>query len=104
MTLRNTPTQTRAVKTLESIEAAALVHYDEVGRDRFNTTSVAKLAGVSIGTLYRYFEDKVELLNAVRPDRDKAEEKLRLVEEALSDSRFAVDERIVNARAILDLA
>ncbi|WP_181137702.1 helix-turn-helix domain-containing protein [Rathayibacter sp. AY1D2] len=37
----------------------------EVGRERATTAQVAARAGVGIGTLYRYFEDFADLLEAV---------------------------------------
>jgi Bacterial regulatory proteins, tetR family len=67
---RINPTQARAVQTLQRIEAAALQVLAEHGRDRFSTGDVAKVAGYSIGTLYRYFADRVALLDHIWPDRD----------------------------------
>lgn len=51
------------------IDAAKNV-YDIVGRDRFDTNLVAAHAGLSIGTIYRYFENRIDLMDAVYPDRD----------------------------------
>lgn len=69
-TLRVSPTQTRAQQRIEQILDAARKHYDEVGRDRFNTGDVARLAGCSVGTVYRYFEDRVAIMDAIHPNRD----------------------------------
>lgn len=71
-TLRTAPVQDRAARRIEQILQAARNHYAKVGRDRFNTGDVAKMAGCSVGTLYRYFADRVALLDAIDPDRDKA--------------------------------
>lgn len=71
-TLRVSPSQTRAHRRIDQILDAARKHYDEVGRDRFNTGDVAKLAGCSVGTVYRYFEDRVAIMDAIHPNRDDA--------------------------------
>lgn len=71
-TLRVMPKQSRAQTRIESILDAARTHYAEVGRDRFNTGDVARLAGCSVGTVYRYFEDRVAILDAIDPNRDAA--------------------------------
>lgn len=63
--LRKTPTQQRARQTLDDIlEAAAQLFEADCGRD-LNTNRVAERAGVSIGTLYYYFPNKVSLLAAL---------------------------------------
>lgn len=73
-TPRNTPVQDRAVKRLARIKAAAVMLYNdpEVGRDRLTTADVALLADCAIGTVYRYFTDRVALLDAIAPDRDQS--------------------------------
>lgn len=38
------------------------------GRDKLQTTRVAELAGVSVGTLYEYFPDKDALVKAVESE------------------------------------
>ncbi|WP_165066119.1 TetR/AcrR family transcriptional regulator [Marisediminicola senii] len=69
--LRNAPRQKRAGRTVATIEAAVrdILADPEWGRDRLTTGQVAKLAGVSIGTIYRYFPDRLALLDHVWPDR-----------------------------------
>lgn len=71
-TVRNEPQQKRAAVRLEAIKAAAITLYNDpsIGRDRFTTAQVADLAGCSIGSVYRYFIDRVALLDAIAPDRD----------------------------------
>ena len=72
--LRNTPKQPRSHKTLSSLaeSATALYNEPEVGRDRLTTAMVAKLSGVSIGTFYRYFPSRYELLEHIAPHRDQS--------------------------------
>lgn len=66
--LRNTPVQTRSAKTLKAILDAGREVLAEVGRDRLTTAMVADRAGVSIGTFYRYYPDRVPLLNQIQPN------------------------------------
>jgi AcrR family transcriptional regulator len=56
------------VKKLEQAISAVL-RDPEIGRDLFATTQVAVLAGVSIGTVYRYFLDRAAMVDRVWPDR-----------------------------------
>lgn len=62
---RITPKQQRGIDTRTRIIEAANAVYEEVGRDYFKTQTVQKQSGLSIGTIYRYFENRVALLAAV---------------------------------------
>jgi len=73
---RAVPVQARARARYEAILTAAKEHYAQVGRDRFAMDVVAEKAGCSVGTIYRYFEDRVGLLEAAVPDQQSAEEQL----------------------------
>jgi AcrR family transcriptional regulator len=68
---RHAPQQVGARASVEKIEGATrqLLRDPEIGRDRFTTAQVAKLADLSIGTIYRYFADRTRLLEHVWPDR-----------------------------------
>lgn len=70
--MRAEPIQARGRATREKVIAAARELYDDpdIGRDRLDTNAVAAKAGVSIGTVYRYFEDRVDILNVIDPERD----------------------------------
>ncbi len=58
--------QARSRATVETIlQAGARILSDE-GWAVFTTNRVADLAGVSIGSLYQYFPDKLSLVNAIR--------------------------------------
>jgi AcrR family transcriptional regulator len=63
--MRKSPSQQRARETVSIIlEAAARI----LERDEpvaFNTNAVAELAGISIGTLYHYFQNKDAILIAM---------------------------------------
>lgn len=68
--LRNEPIQKRATNRLESLRAAGRTVYHRDGRDRLTSAAVAAEAGCSIGTFYRYFPDRVALLDDIYPNRD----------------------------------
>lgn len=64
-----TPRQARAVRTVRSMLVAADQMIQAEGFDRFTSADVASAAGVSIGIFYRYFRDRVAVLDALYPDR-----------------------------------
>ncbi|WP_342781718.1 TetR/AcrR family transcriptional regulator [Rhizobium glycinendophyticum] len=64
--MRKEPRQARSRATVETIvEAGARILSNE-GWAGFTTNRVAELAGVSIGSLYQYFPDKLTLVDAIR--------------------------------------
>ncbi|WP_343303943.1 TetR/AcrR family transcriptional regulator [Mesorhizobium retamae] len=64
--MRKEPRQARSRATVETIvQAGARILSDE-GWVGFTTNRVAELAGVSIGSLYQYFPDKLSLVDAIR--------------------------------------
>ncbi|MBY5637577.1 TetR/AcrR family transcriptional regulator [Rhizobium leguminosarum] len=64
--MRKEPRQARSRATVEAmVEAGARILSDE-GWTGFTTNRVAELAGVSIGSLYQYFPDKLSLVNEIR--------------------------------------
>lgn len=64
--MRKEPRQARSRATVEAIvQAGARILSDE-GWAGFTTNRVAELAGVSIGSLYQYFPDKLSLVDAIR--------------------------------------
>ncbi|UFU14584.1 TetR/AcrR family transcriptional regulator [Curtobacterium sp. C1] len=67
--LRNDPVQARSAATLERILDAARFLAQGTGYDRFTTAHVADRAGVSIGTVYRYFPDRVAILDVIDTGR-----------------------------------
>lgn len=62
---RKTPQQQRAQHSVDVILEAAAQLLEATGEAGFNTNAVAERAGVSIGTLYRYFPDKRSILRAL---------------------------------------
>ncbi len=69
--LRSTPVQGRSKVTLKSIVDAAesLLADPEVGRELMTTALIADKVKVSIGIIYRYFEDVVSIMDYVWPQR-----------------------------------
>lgn len=64
--VRNEPVQVRSAARLASLLDAAASVVDEVGFDRLTTAMVAERAGAAIGTVYRYFPDRIAVLQALR--------------------------------------
>jgi AcrR family transcriptional regulator len=62
---RKTPVQARSAASVDAILDATIQVLLSVGKDRLTTTKVASRAGVSVGTLYQYFPNKIALLQAV---------------------------------------
>ena len=79
---RKIPRQARAEATVGVILQAAAQLLERAGEAGFNTNALAERAGVSVGTIYRYFSDKRAILVAlVRRER------------AATDAAFAAQAR-----------
>lgn len=63
---RKQPVQSRSRATVEAILEATLQVLLAAGYARLTTTRVAERAGVSVGTLYQYFPDKLSLVTALK--------------------------------------
>lgn len=63
--LRHEPVQARSNARLAALLDAAAVTIDHVGYERLTTAMVAERAGASIGTVYRYFPDRIAVLQGV---------------------------------------
>jgi AcrR family transcriptional regulator len=69
--LRKAPRQARSEATFAAIVEAAAQILEREGEEEATTARIAERAGVSIGTLYQYFEDRDAVLAAViRRDRE----------------------------------
>lgn len=64
--MRKEPRQARSRATVEMIVQAGARILSDQGWAGFTTNKVADLAGVSIGSLYQYFPDKLSLVDAIR--------------------------------------
>jgi AcrR family transcriptional regulator len=64
--MRKEPRQARSRATVEVIVRAGARVLGDRGWAGFTTNEVAEVAGVSIGSLYQYFPDKLALIDAIR--------------------------------------
>lgn len=63
--LRNEPVQARSTARLTALLDAAAAVIGEIGYERLTTAMVAERAGASIGTVYRYFPDRIAVLQSL---------------------------------------
>lgn len=84
---RVTPKQTRGQDRLADILEGARQHYGAVGRDAFTIREVAALANCSVATIYRYFGDRIALMDAIQPSRDESQAALERLLRALDQHR-----------------
>lgn len=64
--MRKEPRQARSRATVEIIVRAGARVLGDRGWAGFTTNEIAEVAGVSIGSLYQYFPDKLALVDAIR--------------------------------------
>ncbi len=64
--MRKAPSQSRSRLMVSVILEAATRVLVETGWSKFTTNQVASIAGVSIGSLYQYFPNKLALAEAIR--------------------------------------
>ncbi|MFO0599984.1 MAG: TetR/AcrR family transcriptional regulator [Myxococcaceae bacterium] len=82
---RKLPRQARAQATVDAILRATAHILRTKGWDALNTNAVAKVAGVSIGSLYQYFPSKEALVAALAEQH--ATRGLGVLMEAVTDAR-----------------
>src|SRR6195952_5452720 len=63
--VRNEPVQVRSSTRISALVDAAAEVIEEVGVERMTTAMVAERAGASIGTVYRYFPDRIAVVEAL---------------------------------------
>lgn len=63
--IRNEPVQARSAARLTALLDAAAHVIDEIGYERLTTAMVAERAEASIGTVYRYFPDRIAVLQSL---------------------------------------
>ena len=83
--LRNEPVQARSTARLTALLDAAAAAIDELGYERLTTAMVAERAGASIGTVYRYFPDRIAVLQALATRN--LDYVVRSIERAIGDRR-----------------
>ena len=62
---RTAPQQIRSQQRVDLILDTAAVLFSESGYENASTNAIAERAGISIGSLYRYFPDKDAILRAL---------------------------------------
>ena len=78
--VRLEPVQQRSTRRLEDLLNAAATYIHDNGFETLTTAHVSDIAGSSIGTVYRYFPDRIALLDALaQRNAERAEEKLAAV-------------------------
>lgn len=94
---RKTPRQPRSKASVDFILEAAAQVLEAVGEAGFNTNAVAARAGVSIGTLYRYFPDKAAILRglALRETQAHRDAVMTILAEGAAD--MAPDRAMIRA-------
>ncbi len=74
-TIRVEPVQVRSSKRLVALLDATANVIADIGYETLTTAMVAERAGASIGTVYRYFPDRIAVLQAlISRNRQRAEE------------------------------
>ena len=73
---RSVPQQTRSQERVDSILDTAADLFTEIGYEASTTNAIAERAGISIGTLYRYFSDKDAILRALAARYHQEEKEL----------------------------
>jgi AcrR family transcriptional regulator len=63
--IRNEPVQARSTARLATLLDSAAAVIAELGYERLTTAMVAERAGASIGTVYRYFPDRIAVLQSL---------------------------------------
>lgn len=97
--LRKTPTQSRALKTREAIVEAAFQILTKEGEAAVTTNRIAERAGVSVGSVYQYFNDKDAILLAlINRERDAMAARIGKELEGVGEAEVeAVTRRIIHA-------
>lgn len=92
---RKVPQQARSRALVEAILEAAIRILEEDGAARFTTKRVADRAGVSVGSLYQYFPNKLALLRELQAREEH--DTLSAIETLLTDETLVPAERMHNA-------
>jgi len=95
---RNPPRQSRSRATYEAILDAAIRIFDREGMDAATTSRIAEVAGVSVGTLYQYFANRDQILEALQ--QREFERAQRMMQELLANPESVSDRAV--ARAVVE--
>jgi len=97
--MRETPKQSRSKKTVEFISEATIQVLDSGDGSILTTNHIADRAGISVGTLYRYFPDKGAILRFVvrREIKRTSEKVLSVIKTSRANSADALVSEVVDA-------
>ncbi|WP_081269971.1 TetR/AcrR family transcriptional regulator [Variovorax paradoxus] len=91
--MRKAPRQQRSRATVDVIIEAAARVLGRRGWARFTTNEIAAVAGVSVGSLYQYFPNKLAIAEAIR--QRHLDEVLRVLSPAdEQDGTLSLDQRV----------
>ena len=91
--MRKAPRQRRSQSTVESIVEAGARVLAQKGWANFTTNEVARIAGVSIGSLYQYFPNNLAIAEAIRK-RHLDEILLMLPDWEEQDEEISLEQRV----------
>lgn len=92
--IRNEPVQARSTARLAALLDSAAAVIDEIGYERLTTAMVADRAGASIGTVYRYFPDRIAVLQSLAA-RNSERLLARLADELASESHTTTTDALL---------
>jgi AcrR family transcriptional regulator len=95
---RNSPQQSRSRATVGMILDAAIRILDQEGGDAATTSRIAEVAGVSVGTLYQYFRNRDQILQALQ--QREFERASVMMQRVLANPERAQDREV--ARAVVE--
>lgn len=95
---RRTPRQSRSEATVEAILEATFQLLEQGGVEALTTNHIAERAGVSVGTLYQYFEGKQAILAALA-QRQAAAARDRIARIVIDGPRISAVRLIVRTLA-----
>jgi AcrR family transcriptional regulator len=93
--IRKLPRQSRSQQTVDQILDTAAALFVDVGYENATTNAIAEKAGISIGTLYRYYPDKDAILKALA-------ERYQCQSRSLFTTLFVEDAKYLPAEVLLD--
>jgi AcrR family transcriptional regulator len=102
--LRKLPSQTRAMRTVDTLFEAATRVLASEGEAGFTTNRIAERAGFSIGTLYQYFPSKEAIVVAlVRRHRERVMRELDAMLDRCVDGEYGAEHALrIYLRHIVD--
>jgi len=96
---RRDPVQKRSRQRIADILSATALLVDELGPDDVTTTLIAQRLGISVGSIYTYFDDRSAIFDAIVARSIAAHDAMvaRIVLDGPSDDWFATAEAIIDS-------